>query len=102
MRRLTKLRREVIVASRWTLLRDKEGKARSILAIDTDVTEKKQLEAQFLRTQRLESIGQLAGGISHDLNNILTPILMCAQTLRDEVTSAEGLYMLVQCLKAAP
>src|SRR6266436_245921 len=94
VRRLTKLRREVIVASRWTLLRDKEGKARSILAIDTDVTEKKQLEAQFLRTQRLESIGQLAGGISHDLNNILTPILMCAQTLRDEVTSADGLYLL--------
>ena len=94
VRRLTKLRREVIVASRWTLLRDKEGKARSILAIDTDITEKKQLEAQFLRTQRLESIGQLAGGISHDLNNILTPILMCTQTLRDEVTSAEGLYLL--------
>ena len=94
VRKLTKARREVIVASRWTLLRDKEGKARSILVIDTDITEKKQLEAQFLRTQRLESIGQLAGGISHDLNNILTPILMCAQTLHEEVKSPEGLYML--------
>jgi two-component system, cell cycle sensor histidine kinase and response regulator CckA len=94
VRKLTKARREVTVASRWTLLRDKERKARSILVIDTDITEKKQLEAQFLRTQRLESIGQLAGGISHDLNNILTPILMCAQTLHEEVKSPEGLYML--------
>jgi two-component system cell cycle sensor histidine kinase/response regulator CckA len=94
VRRLTKARREVVVASRWTLLRDKEGKAGSILVIDSDITEKKQLEAQFLRTQRLESIGQLAGGIAHDLNNILAPILMCAQTLHKEVESPEGLSML--------
>jgi two-component system, cell cycle sensor histidine kinase and response regulator CckA len=94
VRRLTKARREVLVASRWTLLRDKEGKASSILVIDSDITEKKQLEAQFLRTQRLESIGQLAGGIAHDLNNILAPILMCAQTLHKEVRSPEGVSML--------
>jgi two-component system, cell cycle sensor histidine kinase and response regulator CckA len=94
VRRLTKARREVLVASRWTLLRDKEGKASSILVIDSDITEKKQLEAQFLRTQRMESIGQLAGGIAHDLNNILAPILMCAQTLHKEVRSLEGTSML--------
>ena len=94
VRRQTKARREVVVASRWTLLRDKEGKAGSILVIDSDITEKKQLEAQFLRTQRLESVGQLAGGIAHDLNNILAPILLCAQTLHDEVESPEGLSML--------
>ncbi len=46
-----------------------------------DITEKKQLEAQSLRTQRLENIGILAGGIAHDLNNILTPILAIAQLL---------------------
>jgi two-component system, cell cycle sensor histidine kinase and response regulator CckA len=94
VRRLTKARREVVVASRWTLLRDKEGKAGSILVIDSDITEKKQFEEQFLRAQRLESIGQLAGGISHDLNNILAPILMCAQMLQKEVESPEGLSML--------
>jgi two-component system, cell cycle sensor histidine kinase and response regulator CckA len=46
-----------------------------------DITAKKQLEAQFLRAQRLESIGTLASGIAHDLNNVLTPILAAAQLL---------------------
>jgi two-component system, cell cycle sensor histidine kinase and response regulator CckA len=51
------------------------------IGIHMDITEKKQLEAQFLRTQRLESLGTLASGIAHDLNNILTPILSVAQLL---------------------
>jgi PAS domain S-box-containing protein len=46
-----------------------------------DITEKKQLETQFLRAQRLESLGTLASGIAHDLNNILTPILAVSQLL---------------------
>jgi PAS domain S-box-containing protein len=68
--------REVLVASRWTLVRDEAGRPRSRLVLNTDITEKKKQEAQFLRAQRLESIGTLAGGIAHDLNNVLTPILM--------------------------
>jgi two-component system, cell cycle sensor histidine kinase and response regulator CckA len=52
-----------------------------MLGIHMDITEKKQLEAQFLRAQRLESLGTLAGGIAHDLNNILTPILAVVQLL---------------------
>ncbi|WP_260446363.1 ATP-binding protein, partial [Nostoc sp. UCD121] len=55
---------------------------KSILSVDTDITEKKQLEEQFFRAQRLESIGILAGGIAHDLNNILTPILAAAQLIQ--------------------
>lgn len=74
--------KEIIVASRWTLMRDQNGQPQSILTVNTDITEKKQLEAQFLRAQRLESIGTLAGGIAHDLNNILTPILTAAQLLQ--------------------
>jgi PAS domain S-box-containing protein len=81
-RKPTKTGSELIVASRWTLLLDDSGNPRSILVIDTDITEKKQMESLFLRNQRLESIGQLAGGIAHDLNNILAPILMGAQMLR--------------------
>ena len=73
--------RKIIVEGRWTVIRDEQGNPKSILTVATDITEKKQLEAQFLRTQRLQSIGTLASGIAHDLNNILTPILAVAQLL---------------------
>ncbi len=73
--------REIIVESRWTLMRDEQGNPQSILVVNTDITEKKQLEKQLLHSQRLESIGTLAGGIAHDLNNILTPILGFTQLL---------------------
>ncbi|BAY74067.1 multi-sensor hybrid histidine kinase [Nostoc linckia NIES-25] len=79
--KITKTGKEVLVASRWSLVCDEEGKPKSILSVDTDITEKKHLEAQLFRAQRLESIGTLASGIAHDLNNILTPILAGAQLL---------------------
>jgi PAS domain S-box-containing protein len=82
LNKVTKSGQEIIVASRWTLVRDAAGQPRSILSVDTDITQKKQLEEQFFRTQRLESLGNLAGGISHDLNNILTPILAASQLLQ--------------------
>ena len=50
-----------------------------------DVSDAKLLEAKFLRAQRLESIGALAGGIAHDLNNVLTPILASARLLKDDL-----------------
>jgi two-component system, cell cycle sensor histidine kinase and response regulator CckA len=51
-------------------------------AIIRDVSEKKRLESQFLRAQRMESIGTLAGGIAHDLNNVLSPILTAVELLQ--------------------
>jgi PAS domain S-box-containing protein len=83
----TKSGRTIIVESRVTLVRDGDGCPKSLLVINTDITERKRLEAQFLRVQRMESIGTLAGGIAHDLNNVLTPILMAIRMLRDEVSS---------------
>ena len=53
-----------------------------------DISERKKLENQFLRAQRMESIGTLAGGIAHDLNNILAPILMSIHILK--ATSADA------------
>lgn len=47
-----------------------------------DITERKKLEQQFLRAQRMDSIGTLASGVAHDLNNILTPIMMSVAVLR--------------------
>jgi PAS domain S-box-containing protein len=69
------------IISRRALVRDAAGNANSILNVDTDITEKKQLESQFLSAQRLESLGTLASGIAHDLNNIFTPILGIAEVL---------------------
>lgn len=82
LHQITKAGIEIVVESRWTLVQDEQQQTNSILVVNTDITEKKQLETQFLRAQRLESIGTLAGGIAHDLNNILTPILAAAQLLR--------------------
>jgi two-component system, cell cycle sensor histidine kinase and response regulator CckA len=66
----------ILVEARWTLIRDERGEAKGILSVKTDITAKRSIEAQLLRSQRLESLGTLAGGIAHDLNNVLAPILM--------------------------
>uniref|UniRef100_B8HVZ7 histidine kinase n=1 Tax=Cyanothece sp. (strain PCC 7425 / ATCC 29141) TaxID=395961 RepID=B8HVZ7_CYAP4 len=79
---VTKTGQEVIVESRWTLVLNDEGQPKFILVVSTDITAKKQLESQFFRAQRIESIGTLASGIAHDLNNILTPVLVTAQLLQ--------------------
>src|SRR5262249_25825796 len=73
---------ELIVESRWVLLRDDQGHPRAELVVNTDVTARKKLEAQLLRAQRLESIGTLTGGIAHDFNNLLNPILMSVKLLQ--------------------
>jgi PAS domain S-box-containing protein len=79
---LNRERHELIIESRWWLVRDRDGRPKSILAINTDVTEKRRIEVQFMRAQRMESLGILAGGIAHDLNNILTPIMLSIDVLR--------------------
>ncbi len=91
----TKDRRELILDARWTLILDDAGQPKSILTINTDITERKKLEAQLLRNQRMESIGTLAGGIAHDLNNSLAPAMMSLTLLRDKVTDSEGRGLLV-------
>ncbi|OLP16744.1 hypothetical protein BST81_19920 [Leptolyngbya sp. 'hensonii'] len=90
LQHITKKEQEIVVESRWTLVRDLAGQPKSILMVNTDITEKKLLERQFLRSQRLESIGTLAGGIAHDLNNVLAPILMSVQLLKMQTTSDQG------------
>ncbi len=61
-----------------------------LVGVLTDITERKALEDQMLRAQRLESVGRLVGGIAHDLNNILAPVIFGTQMLRDAVNSAEA------------
>jgi PAS domain S-box-containing protein len=95
---ITKDRRAVVVNVRSTVVRDADGMPQSVLSINTDITDRKKLEQQFLRAQRLESIGTLAAGVAHDLNNILVPILMAAPLLREEqsLEDRENLLSLVE------
>jgi nitrogen-specific signal transduction histidine kinase/ActR/RegA family two-component response regulator len=73
---------------------DNKGKEKSILIIDRDITEKVRLEEQFFRAQRMETIGALASGIAHDLNNILSPIMLTAQLLRMQTSIERGSTLL--------
>lgn len=74
----------VEVAARWTLVRGKGGTPEAVMAINTDITERKRVEQQLLRAQRMESIGTLAGGVAHDLNNVLAPILLAGELLQSD------------------
>ena len=69
------------VDSRRQMILDDHDVPVSILAVNSDVTEVRLAEEGRVRAQRMESLGTLAGGIAHNLNNILTPILMSVQML---------------------
>jgi PAS domain S-box-containing protein len=87
--KITKDGRTLTVQVSLTVVHGEQGAPQSILAINSDITEKKLLEAQFLRAQRMESIGTLAGGIAHDLNNVLAPIMFSIELLKPLAKSAE-------------
>ena len=72
------------VLDRGHIIRDPAGQAVRMIGGMTDLTERRQLEQQYLRAQRMESIGTLAGGIAHDLNNVLAPVLMSIGLLQME------------------
>jgi PAS domain S-box-containing protein len=99
-RQMTKKDEPVVVFSSLTLVKDERGQPNAVLANNTDITEKKKMEDQFLRAQRLESIGMLAAGIAHDLNNVLAPILMGAPLLA-EVATKESDRRLLKTMEAS-
>ena len=72
-----------------------------VVGVAEDVTERKMLESQFLRAQRLEAVGTLAGGVAHDLNNILAPMLMAASLLKDSASSPRDREMLEMVERSA-
>jgi PAS domain S-box-containing protein len=80
---MTKDGREVHVEARWSVGYNDEGEPVRILRAFTDVTAKRRLENQSLRAQRIQTLGTLAGGVAHDLNNILAPILLTVNRSRE-------------------
>ena len=93
-RHRTKEGREIIVYTRVSLVRDTEQRPPAFLMFGSDITEKKQLEEQFLRAQRLESIGTLSSGVAHDLNNVLSPIVLAIPIVRMRVADPQALHLL--------
>ncbi len=95
---LTRDGREITVDAHWTCLRRADGTPRAVLSIGSDVTQARSLEAQLQRSQRLETVGMVAGGVAHDLNNVLSPILMGIARLRKKVPddSAQRLLDIMQ------
>jgi two-component system cell cycle sensor histidine kinase/response regulator CckA len=65
----------VQVLERALIMRDKNGKAQRFVGVLMDITERKQLQDQLVRSQKMEAFGQLAAGAAHDFNNFLTTIL---------------------------
>jgi PAS domain S-box-containing protein len=79
-------------AERWIRdrafpVRDSSGTVTRCVGVAEDITESKKLQEQFFRAQRMEAVGTLSGGIAHDLNNILAPILMAPAMLREYARS---------------
>jgi two-component system, cell cycle sensor histidine kinase and response regulator CckA len=93
--------RDIVVDVRMTLVRDAAGSPNARLTIATDITERKKLEDQFLRAQRLDSLGLLAAGIAHDFNNVLAPIIMAAPLLRRRATDPDDVRILEILEKSA-
>jgi two-component system cell cycle sensor histidine kinase/response regulator CckA len=92
--KMTAKGRQIWVRSIGEAVRDAEGRIIRLQGAFQDITERKHLEQQYLRAQRVEGIGLLAGGIAHDLNNALAPILMSTDLLQQGEHDAVRLRML--------
>ncbi|MBI3194140.1 MAG: PAS domain S-box protein, partial [Ignavibacteriae bacterium] len=86
--------KNIIVESSMSPVLDEYGNIDGFMAIQLDITDKKRLEEQFLRSQRLESLGTLAGGVAHDLNNVLAPILLSIDVLKRYATTEHAAKIL--------
>lgn len=73
--------RRVNVASQWVLIRDEAGVPRSITEVNTDITARRQAEERLRQSDRMEVVGQLAGGVAHEANNQMTVVLGATEFL---------------------
>lgn len=89
------------IRDRAFAVRDPSGAVLRIVGVAEDVTESRKLQEQFLRSQRIEAIGSLAGGIAHDLNNILTPIVTATDLLMPRMAEPRNQQLLSLIRNAA-
>ena len=84
LRQVTKTQTTIVVESRWKLRRDESGKPKSVLMVNKDITRTRKLEGELLRAQRIETAGRLTTSIAHDLNNVLSAMLISMRALSQE------------------
>lgn len=95
------LGKQLIVFSRRLLLKKPDGTPDSILVVNSDLTELREAEIRRYRSQRMESLGTLAGGIAHDLNNVLAPIILSVDLLKSRTTDSKSQEILKRVLISA-
>ncbi len=86
--------RSIVADCRWQLVNDEHGEPQAVLCVNSDITDYRKEQESRARSQRMESLGTLAGGIAHDLNNVLTPILMSTQWLAQNERDSDRLELL--------
>ncbi len=97
LHQITATGKVLVVDSRWTLMGDDMPFIDAILMVNTDITKKKAFELQLHRSQRLDILGTLAGGIAHDLNNMLLPITLSCDLMKTDI-DAETRARLVEMI----
>lgn len=87
----------------WTRkpLRDADGHVAEILCVGNDITEMKRMEGQLRQAQKMEAVGQLAGGVAHDFNNLLQAILGYAELLSGQMEPQDALLSEVHEIQRA-
>lgn len=102
--RLARRRRDgvaITVEVHCTLIRDAQGVPQSMLSIVNDITQRVQMEQRLQRSERMEAIGQLTGGVAHDFNNLLTVMLGNAETLVEKLAGQPRLLELAEMTRTA-
>lgn len=89
------------IAADGLIQRDASGRATRMIGLNRDITEGRRLEAEILQTQKVESLGSLAGGVAHDMNNVLSAILSIASTLQIRYRHEDFLLRSIRTLEQA-
>ena len=98
---LTKAGKAIILKCTLSPVRDDSNEVSGFVGVGRDITRQKEMEKTLMKAQRLESVGQLAGGVAHDYNNVLQTILGNSEALSDDPALPPHLGVLVGEIKVA-